>query len=499
MKIKSGMFAGMPATLVRVDGDQVIVRVTMFGRETEQTLSRADVDLPATFDRDAWLEERVAAHRGQQERQWWSRRAAQELGDLHLEWAAWESWLSEQDSLETWSSRVEKESASWAEATPEAFGAWADEHLPIRKWPDHPLVNAAIENGHVTGSGTPKLTAEQWAEVNGPVRRGLERKERVQSERWERDYGHGTEQERTARRQACLDAVLARAPELRERFRAAYGLSLPDHALRFWALWQSRSRAEIKAFEFAGMSAGGFYDLFGDTVPTPQEGLDPRLHGRFYQAPANLILGAWGDSDGLHWGLWFDSDDDPSPAVAGFYARDGGGGFVASDTFCGLVIQRAEGLLDQRGGDEEERVRVRHRGHMLIELARWFEPEAVSSSTRSMGQETVDGFGLGPVAPEGVAADRLRAHDAWDTFRDDAQTTARWEAAAWKELKAGSPAFALLIGRDLHWLSLDDAVREARASALLIAAHTAMGNPALAEIARVHAESRDLPSVGIYG
>lgn len=62
---------------------------------------------------------------------------------------------------------------------------------------------------------------------------------------------------------------------------------------------------------------------------------------------------------------------------------------------------------------------------------------------------------------------------------------------------AGDPAEALVFGRDLHWASGGDSVREAHAHELLVMAYRALDRPALADIADVHYRYRDLPSVDV--
>jgi hypothetical protein len=71
-----------------------------------------------------------------------------------------------------------------------------------------------------------------------------------------------------------------------------------------------------------------------------------------------------------------------------------------------------------------------------------------------------------------------------------------WIKRAQAELEAGKPAFALVLGRELHWFDADD-YREVGLQ-LLVGAYRALGRDALAEIALVHHANRDLGSVGVY-
>ena len=81
-------------------------------------------------------------------------------------------------------------------------------------------------------------------------------------------------------------------------------------------------------------------------------------------------------------------------------------------------------------------------------------------------------------------------------YRDDPDQVAAWLATARERLVAGDPAFALALGRELHWFD-GDAFREA-AGALLVDAYEALGRTAHAGILRAHLAHRDERSVDVY-
>ena len=76
------------------------------------------------------------------------------------------------------------------------------------------------------------------------------------------------------------------------------------------------------------------------------------------------------------------------------------------------------------------------------------------------------------------------------------QRVAEWVEEARAELDAGEPAFALVLGRELHWLD-DDRYRTVSLE-LLTAAYEALNRRALAEVARVHHAHRDLSFVSVF-
>ncbi len=82
-----------------------------------------------------------------------------------------------------------------------------------------------------------------------------------------------------------------------------------------------------------------------------------------------------------------------------------------------------------------------------------------------------------------------------EAYRTDETRARQWIAEAAAELAAGRPAFALTVGRELHWLDADP--YRGDALDLLAGAYRALGRDALAGIAEVHAAHRDLPSVAV--
>ena len=115
-------------------------------------------------------------------------------------------------------------------------------------------------------------------------------------------------------------------------------------------------------------------------------------------------------------------------------------------------------------------------------------------TARPLGRRS--GVTIGPVHPPGSGDPRAgQAGERLDAYRTDEARTRGWIAEATAELAAGQPAFALTLGRELHWLDADPFRREA--VDLLTGAYRALGRDALAGVAEVHAAHRDLPSVDV--
>lgn len=106
--------------------------------------------------------------------------------------------------------------------------------------------------------------------------------------------------------------------------------------------------------------------------------------------------------------------------------------------------------------------------------------------------------GLGPALPHDAGDPRgghTISQGRFQSYRSRAPQVREWIAEALADLAAGKPAYALVLGRELHWLDADD--YRADSLRLLAGAYRALGRDALAEIAEVHHAHRDLSSVAV--
>lgn len=316
-----------------------------------------------------------------------------------------------------------------------------------------------------------------------------------------------------ARRGASLAKMRGRFPAVAERFQRVYGLRLPEHMAVFAAFWDSLNDWERRGMEYLGRSATYVTSYFedGGLDLTGHKGLDERLEGRFRLDPPEFVSIMHGDSDGLHYGLWYDDPRDPPTRIAHNYARDDAttGSHGKLTGLAELVYEIEELIYDPPDDDEAEAARV----EMLLLPARkalaafaGADQEAVAKDgidqLRYPRQVDIDACGIGLVLPpdSGDARDHhtQRAHRS-DVYRAAHKASspelAQWIAEARQELDRGLPALALVIGRELHFYDIDE--YRADGLDLLVRAYRAMGRDALADIATVHHAHRDLPSVGV--
>src|SRR4029079_17577588 len=125
-------------------------------------------------------------------------------------------------------------------------------------------------------------------------------------------------------RRAALSLMWERFPAVSALVGRGYGLRLPRHLGVLCALTRSRDAAEREGLNYLGMTSFGLTEYFGDDGLNlvGRDGLDPRLQGRYRQDPPEFVTVLGGDTDGLHYGLWYDDPADLPALTVRNYARD---------------------------------------------------------------------------------------------------------------------------------------------------------------------------------
>jgi hypothetical protein len=305
-----------------------------------------------------------------------------------------------------------------------------------------------------------------------------------------------------------LTVMGARFPDVAARVGAVYGLRLPRHMAVFAAFLDAIGDAGRRAlYEEVGLRSGGISRYFedGGLALHGRDGLDERLHCRFRRDPPEFVTVMWGDTDGLHYGLWYDDPAEPPSFVAYNYARD------TAETWTDHLatpldqvlnrMDRVEEDIAQDPGHEylgaQDRQELRRACLAFHDADRRAYAQDGGSRWRDVARPAILG-GPGPALPEG--AGELRAgyarYDArYQGYRARSPQVREWIAEAEADLAAGMPAFALVLGRELHWFDDDDYRPDSLR--LLAGAYRALGRDALADITAVHHANRDLGSVDV--
>jgi hypothetical protein len=314
---------------------------------------------------------------------------------------------------------------------------------------------------------------------------------------------------RAERRAAALAHLAHWKAPLRAAILRTHGIVVPDGLFAYWGFARSLDPDARAALHEIGVSPGGLLEVLDalvavDAAPARLRtlgGLDIRLESRYYRDPPELFTFAYGNTDGLHYGLWFDDADAAPQGIGSYYAHAGGG--IALDRLSPLDLVRdeaeqyrevmIEGTTLAEVEEPEFRDLLRFRADVLLEeLAAWADAGGGSAD---------DDPGLAEDSPRLTTADgagalasrqSLRSQPSWSGGDFNALA-----GAATAALEQGNPAEALCLGRDLHWGSARDLQRERAARQLLVSAYRALGREALAVIAELHQANRQLGSVAV--
>lgn len=298
---------------------------------------------------------------------------------------------------------------------------------------------------------------------------------------------------------------------VREWIARTYGLSLPDHMFTFWAFWLGLSPSERQAAGRFVRPAGLFtYFEAGGRERVPRAGLDHRLAWRYYRDPPEFVPILTGRVDGLHYGLWYDAPSALPTFVAGYYTRDADRIRCAGRT----VLEALRAAVGRAARDWYPPANARESEGDLFPT--WLLLDAIgeyeAADRAERGNAPLDAFiraasrerlatcsGIGVVVPAPYDRAVPQPPDVvYETISADAPELTAWIAEAEQACENGQPAFAFVLGHDLHWLSADRPDREEAAWRLFIKAYDVLGYDALAAIATLHHRYRHLPSVQIY-
>lgn len=311
-----------------------------------------------------------------------------------------------------------------------------------------------------------------------------------------------------ARRDAALAATAERFDAVAARFAAVYGLRLPRHLAVFAAFFDSLGATgrDVVGDEL-GLRTGGVTDYFAPDglALTGRDGLDERLESRFRCDPPEFVTFMYGDTDGLHYGLWYDDPAELPSLVAYNYARDSAETWTDGLlTPLAQVARRIEDLdeeADDEPDDDPDGARQRAAVRLHLQAFLGADQQACAQDGPARWAHTARPDILaspGPALPADAGDPRggRRHHEQrYQGYRARSPEVRDWIALAERELAAGQPAYALVLGRELHWFDAED--YRADALRLMTAAYRALGRDALAEIATVHHAHRDLRSVAV--
>jgi hypothetical protein len=296
----------------------------------------------------------------------------------------------------------------------------------------------------------------------------------------------------------------------RKQLRQWYGLEFPADLFAVWELAQElRPRAPRDAFAALALHLDGVFDaLAGQFDRKPPDG-PLWAHGMSYQDPPEFFTIFWGESDGFHFGLWFDDPAERPSCVVSYYNNDAYDlGHYPANLF--LTLRRElescyENTLEDPDANatfnrsqlrECDRLRealrprmpgaTRRRKQMGSEYLNRYTDADVDDSTvvaRTWGSECI-------AAPPALYREPPADDETiWREVRTSAGA-ARWLKRARRALQDGYPATALKLGKDIWHLAPKKAVTEA--CAIMEAAYHGLGRPLLAQVLQARQQQRDI-------
>jgi hypothetical protein len=308
------------------------------------------------------------------------------------------------------------------------------------------------------------------------------------------------------RREQALKSSFERFDAVAARMKEVYGLRLPRHLAVYDAFDASLTPFEADGLDYLGRHPSGIMIWFADggLGRKTRDGLDPRLEMRYRCDPPEFVTVMRGDTDALHYGLWYDDPTSLPSFIVHNYARDSAETWESEATVLQELTVSVRQQIEEPDYPEEP---VPPELHAVSAALDWFrdadEKALAEDGPRpwaNMKRGSIIG-GLAPALPPDAGdprATRQASEERYAAYRDKGRSgqVVSWISEAMEELKQGKPAFALVLGRELHWLDTES-YRPASLE-LLCAAYKALGRHALAEIATVHHAHRDLKSVSVY-
>jgi hypothetical protein len=281
-----------------------------------------------------------------------------------------------------------------------------------------------------------------------------------------------------------------------------YGLRLPRH-IAVWAGF-NRSLSPLEKLGDRHINYGSFGIMIwfedGGLERKTRDGLDARLEGRYRADPPEFVSVMGGDSDGLHFGLWYDDPAELPSFIASNWARDSAETGRDEATVLSELRENLRRRFEEPDYPDEPPPLCLYAYRAAIEWFQSADQRALADDGPRRWADAPRGEIVGGMAPALLPShgnpranyrDSQKRHEA---YREGKAQPIIDEAL--RELKNGKPAYALVVGRELHWCDSDE-TREASLK-LLTGAYQALGRHALAEIARVHHAHRDLKMVGVY-
>lgn len=191
--------------------------------------------------------------------------------------------------------------------------------------------------------------------------------------------------------------------ERQQQISELYGIEFPADFYKVWDWYNSLNEDLVNVFHNTlGMNLTGAFDVLAGNFDNVELRYPALLHWRFYMDPPEFFTVISGDTDGLHWGYWFDDPGKLEPVVASWYARDAFEiGQTGDNLFEAILIHTnevIESVQENIEYDPEYKQDYERDLQMLNELKNSLPVPVPNKNRRAITQKTSEEMGI--VAPD---------------------------------------------------------------------------------------------------
>lgn len=198
-----------------------------------------------------------------------------------------------------------------------------------------------------------------------------------------------------------------------------YGVPFPSDFYALWDWYSALSEEMKNTFcNTLGMRLNGAFDVLAGKFDNIELRYPALLHWRFYLDPPEFFTVISGDSDGLHWGYWFDDPEKEKPVTAAWYARDAFDLWYTGDTLFNAVINHINETINNKRENIEYEPEYRDSSQRdienLITLRNSIPKYPGNPKLRKITAHTPEGMGISaPKANSETIAKFKRGKELW--------------------------------------------------------------------------------------
>lgn len=498
-----GSFKDFQGVVSQITNNNIVVELNIFGRKVSVPLQLDDFDIEhisPLYKFRSLIEKDINRILDEQLEQWWIDKLPFEQNNPVAEW---EEFLEYQKQLEVITNQ--KKEALLNEFA-QAFAAidklgfdWARQKWEAEEQIWLPFTYLFNEKRRQRQVNEDKDSFSMMPTIDDSIFQAYARWGEAESQAWR--YKNLPSQETSlAMQQKAREEAQLLVEEMRASFHKHHGLILPDHVFTFWAFWLSLNDALKDVMDFIGILPTGIFDTFGDKEEYPIE-QDYRSTHSHYNDPPEFLTVLSGNSDGHHFGLWYDDPANEPIGLMSYYSSEADG---ISNNGAKTLLEEVRYQIESASTMDSSFISVEEYRLIQIQLSALREHvmlfetgERLETGEKYLEtyREPLSGKRIATVDYAGISIPgcflERDINSISTAILNDDPIVDTWIELALHKCSENQPVYALALGRDLHWLSYKNPQREAAAAKLLEAAYKVLNRDALASIAILHHQYRN--------